>query len=64
MAYTYEEQDNGELLVKDLSKGVWQTVPNIARPYNLIYLPVNNNIMAVQDLNEITEDFQHIKVVK
>ena len=64
MAYTYEEQDNGELLVKDLSKGVWQTVPNITRPYNLIYLPVNNNVMAVHDFNEITEDFQHIKVVK
>ena len=65
MAYTYTEMDNGELYVEDLSKGVSQTVPNVQRPYSLVYLPFNNNVYAVKDLAEMgDEPFQHIKVVK
>lgn len=65
MAYTYTELDNGELFVEDAAKDVAQTIPNVQRPYSLVYLPVNNNVYAVRDLSELgDEEFQHIKVVK
>jgi hypothetical protein len=65
MAYTYTDMDNGELFVEDASKGLGQTVPNVQRPYNLVYLPSINNVTAVRDLAELgDEPFQHIKVVK
>lgn len=64
MAYSYTELSGGELLVEDASKGVWQIVPNVERPYNLVYVPSNNNVYAVRDLTDFGVDFQHIKVVK
>jgi hypothetical protein len=65
MAYTYTDMDNGELYVEDESKGLGQTVPNVERPYSLVYFPSTNNVYAVKDLSEVgDEPFQHIKVVK
>lgn len=65
MAYTYTEMDNGELFVEDPSKDVAQTIPNVQRPYSLVYLPSNNNVYAVRDLSEIgDESFEYIGVVQ
>ncbi len=55
----------GEMLVTDPTKGLWQIVPNVERPYNLVYVPSINNVMAIRSLDELGDvEFQHIKVVK
>ncbi len=71
MAYSYIEYPNheklaeGEMLVTDPTKGLWQIVPNVERPYNLVYVPSINNVMAIRSLDELGDvEFQHIKVVK
>lgn len=64
MAFVYTEQDNGELLVEEVSKGVHQVVPDIPRPYFLIYLPDNNNVYGVSELSSWEdEDYIFLKVV-
>jgi len=65
MAYTTEEYGGGELLVINEAKGVWQIIPNVERPYNLVYVPENNNVYALKDLSELGDGatIQHIKVV-
>jgi len=65
MAYTFTNMDNGELLVEDADKNLAQTIPNVQRPYSLIYLPSNNNVYAVRDLSDIgDESFEYIGVVQ
>jgi len=58
----HEKLANGEILVTNDAKGIWQIVPNIPRPYSLVYLPENNNVYAVRDFSEF--DGKDIQVIR
>lgn len=70
MAYTYTEYPDhdalaeGELLVENAQKGVWQIVPCVERPYLLLYCPSNNNVYAARSFTEFEQEpMELIKVV-
>ena len=58
----YDKLAEGEILVVNETKGLWQIIPDATRPYNLVYLKSNNNICAIRDLSEL--DGQEYTIIR